>query len=253
MKKILLTAGVLTALASGSVMAADLGRAPVRQVYSPPVVAVPYAFSWTGCYVGGNGGGIWAHRDWNDPVFGSGSFGSQTVSGGLGGVQVGCNYQRGSWVLGVQGDWDWSSAKGDTVNGRFPFITDHSEIKSLASLTLRTGYAWDRFLGYVKGGGAWLKSDLSFQVAGATTGTASDNREGWTIGVGGEYAFSEWLTGFVEWDYYQFRANTTSLACAGCVFTGPAAGLTTLPVEFKTNINVVKAGVNIKFGPTTRW
>jgi hypothetical protein len=30
-----------------------------------------------------------------------------------------------------------------------------SNTKSLASVTGRVGYAWDRFLGYVKGGGAF--------------------------------------------------------------------------------------------------
>lgn len=26
----------------------------------PPIVAV---YNWTGCYVGGNGGGLWGHKD----------------------------------------------------------------------------------------------------------------------------------------------------------------------------------------------
>src|SRR5690242_14459127 len=164
MKNILCAAGVLTALACGPVMATDLGLPP--RPYAAPIAAVPpvYGYTWTGCYVGGNGGGLWATRDWNDPQFGLGSFGSQTVSGALGGIQAGCDYQRGHWVLGVAGDWDWASAKSDNVNNVFPFVTNHSEIKSLASLTLRTGYAWDRFFGYVKGGGAWMRSDLSLLV-----------------------------------------------------------------------------------------
>ena len=74
-----------------------------------------------------------------------------TASGGLGGVQAGCNYQVGRWVLGAQGDWDWTSATASTANPAFPLFTDQSDTKSLASLTLRTGYAgWDRFLLYVK-------------------------------------------------------------------------------------------------------
>jgi len=204
--------------------------------------------------VGGNGGGLWAHRDWDDPQFGLGSFGSQTVSGGLGGFQFGCNYQVRNWVLGVQGDWDWTSAKSDNINNVFPFVTDHSEIKWLASLTLRTGYAWDRFFGYVKGGGAWMRSDISLQAPTFTTATATENRDGWTMGVGGEYAFSDWLTGFVEYDYYNFRRdnNSVAFACATCGFVVPAGTITTLPVQLKTQINVVKVGLNVKFGPTTR-
>jgi outer membrane immunogenic protein len=167
-------------------------------------------YSWTGCYVGGNGGGIWAKTEWNDTVFGS--FGDSTASGGLGGLQVGCNYQAGAWVFGVQGDYDWANAKTDNTNvfltANFPGfgpIVNHTEIKSIASVTGRVGYALDRFLVYGKGGGAWVRADHSFLVGGATVASSSDSsRGGWTAGVGGEYAFNNWLTGFVEWDYYKF-------------------------------------------------
>src|SRR5262245_34851186 len=247
MKKFLLPAGLFTALAFGPAMGADLG---VRPVYEPvPVVAVPH-YTWTGCYVGGNGGWLWIHRDWTDPAFGRGDYGSHTASGGLGGVQAGCNYQVGHWVLGVQGDWDWAKATATNVNAVFPLVTDQSQVKSLASLTFRTGYAWDRFFGYVKGGGAWLKSDYSVQFPGATVATVTTTREGWTVGVGGEYAFAPWLTGFIEYDYYNFRRNRDSFTflCTTCGVIGP-----TFPVTVTTNINVVKAGLNLKIGPGVRW
>ena len=76
-------------------------------------------------------------------------------------------------------------------------------MKSLASVTGRLGYAWDRFLGYVKGGGAWENDDHFFTDA-INTGTASLTRSGWTVGIGGEYAFTNFVSGFVEYDYYDF-------------------------------------------------
>jgi outer membrane immunogenic protein len=144
----------------------------------------------------------WSIRSskWRDPA----------QRGALGGVQAGCNYQIAHWVFGVQGDWDWSSASNSNANTVFPLFTDQSNTKSLASLTLRTGYAWDRFLLYVKGGGAWLRTDFTLQGPAAVFPTVSDTRNGWTIGVGGEYAFLDWLTGFIEGDYYGFRNNSTS-------------------------------------------
>ncbi len=117
MKQFLLAAAVLTASLSGPALAADLARPRAHAVYGPAVAL----YNWTGCYVGGNGGGFWARRDWSNPVFGGGGFGDETASGGLGGVQVGCNYQIGQWVLGVQGDWDWISATSSTANIAFPF------------------------------------------------------------------------------------------------------------------------------------
>jgi len=50
----------------------------------------------------------------------------------------------------------------------------------LASVTGRIGYAWDRFLGYVKLGGAFQRSTYSLLVAGLTGATASETRFGWT-------------------------------------------------------------------------
>jgi outer membrane immunogenic protein len=250
MKKFLLVAGALTAFFAGPATAADLGRPAPAPVYVPQVVAAPLFYRWTGCYIGGNGGGIWAHRDWSDPLLGSGDFGSETASGGLGGFQAGCDYQASRWVLGVAGDWDWASARNSHANPVFPLLTHESKIKSLASLTFRTGYAWDRFLMYVKGGGAWLQSDFNLQAAGTTFSTVSDTRRGWTVGVGGEYAFSDWLSAFVEYDYYRFRDSTANLDCTLAV---PCGGLTPLPVNVDTNVNVVKAGLNLRFGPGVRW
>src|SRR5260370_13718140 len=124
MRKFLLAAAFVTASISGPALAADLARpAPVYRPAPVPYVAF---YTWTGCYVGGNGGGFWARRDWSDPVFGRGDFGNQTASGGLGGVQAGCNYQVARWVLGVHGDWDWASATSSNANTVVPLCTDHA-------------------------------------------------------------------------------------------------------------------------------
>jgi len=242
MKRLLLAGLAATTLFGGSAIAADLARpAPV---YAPPPVLVPL-FTWTGCYVGGNAGGIWAHTDANDTFVGD--FGTNTGSGAIGGVQGGCNYQVSAWVFGIQGDYDWTNANNNTGNVIFPALTDQSQIKELASVTGRVGYSWNRFLAYAKGGGAWLQSKYNVQFGGTNVVTASTTNTGWTVGVGGEYAFLNWLTGFVEYDYYNFsNSNSNALVCTPVVCGGVAAfgnvGLT-------TNVNVVKAGLNFKFGP----
>ena len=241
MKKLLLTT-VAAALLGGSAIAADLARpAPI---YAAPPVIVPL-FTWTGCYVGGNIGGIWARSDWNDATLGD--FGTSSATGALGGLQTGCNYQVGRWVLGIQGDYDWTNANNNNVVPLFPVVTDQTRIKSLASVTGRAGYAfWDnRFLGYVKAGGAWEQGDFSFQVGTVPVTTASATQSGWTLGIGGEYAFLNWLTGFIEYDYYRFGStNPSPLVCtpALCGFAANNVGIT-------SNVNVLKAGLNFKFVP----
>ena len=100
MKRFLLAAAAVTASLAVPAQAADLAR-PAPPVYAPPppIIAV---FTWTGCYVGGNGGGIWSHKTFTNTNFipglvpvvpgfravaaGGTDFGSQTVSGGLGGA-----------------------------------------------------------------------------------------------------------------------------------------------------------------------
>jgi outer membrane immunogenic protein len=225
--KLLLLAGLAaTALFGGSAGAAELAKPPI---YPPSAAAIAY-FSWTGCYVGGNVGGLWTKEDFSDPIFGIDVV-SHTAGGILGGVQAGCNYQGVSnWVLGIQGDYDWTNASGNNAAAvGFP-VTNQSQVRSLASVTARVGYAWDRFVGYVKSGGAWQRSNYNVLFGGLTVATGNATRSGWTLGVGGEYAFLNWLTGFVEYDYYGFDAATNTLS--------PTV----------TNSNVVKAGLNFKFG-----
>jgi len=269
MKKLALAGTALAVLFGGSAMAADLAVRPPPPVYRPVPVVVPI-FTWTGCYVGGNGGGVWVDKDYTLTtaavgLVGYGPFvpvgsglGSHTASGGIGGLQAGCNYQAGGFVVGIQGDYDWMSASASHTD---PFLVGtslSSTSKSLASVTGRVGYAWDRFLGYVKAGGAWEKDDYTivgppaFLAAdGVTvipfgTATASETRGGWTVGVGAEYAFTNWLTGFVEYDYYGFGTKTVN-------FVAPAAPFGFANIDIKENKNVVKVGLNVKFGPGFGW
>src|SRR5581483_8551970 len=239
MKKIMIAATALAVLGGSSAFAADL---PVR--YSPPPAApvVVSYYSWTGCYIGGNVGGMWVKKDWTDAdplsaTFGQ-SFGSHDPSGWLGGAQAGCNYQVGGWVFGIQGDYDWASAEASNGNVLFPGFTDTSKVKSLASVTGRIGYAWDRFLGYVKGGGAWERDD--YIVTGPFfIATGSETRSGWTVGIGGEYAFTNNLSGFIEYDWYGFGTKTVA-------FVDNFGG--TFPVDIKESKSVLKVGLNYKFG-----
>src|SRR5258708_39828599 len=109
MKKVLLTGTALLTLISGSAMAADLrpARGPAPVYTKAPMMAP--AFSWTGCYIGGNVGGLWAKKDWTDAATGFGES-SVSINSWLAGAQVGCNYQVSTWVFGVQGDYDWTNA-----------------------------------------------------------------------------------------------------------------------------------------------
>jgi outer membrane immunogenic protein len=140
-------------LISAPAFAADMA------VKAPPLAAVAPVplYNWTSCYVGGDGGGLWAHKDWTNVTPGgpNGASGGHNVDGGIGGVQVGCDYQAYSnFVVGLQGNYGFTNAKGSNVNQLALGILDQTQIKSLAGVSARFGYAVDRFLAYVKAGGA---------------------------------------------------------------------------------------------------
>jgi outer membrane immunogenic protein len=81
--------------------------------------------------------------------------------------------------------------------------------------------------------------------------STSDTRSGWTVGVGGEYAFLDWLTGFIEYDHYGFRDNDNGRF--GCGFACPVGTFGAFPSDFRTDVDVVKAGLNVKFGGYTGY
>ena len=99
MKNVLLPAVALVGLTAGA-MAADI---PMRAAPPPaPVMAVLPAFTWTGLYVGVNGGV--AFQDENRRRGGRGGGRGGDDSSILGGGQIGYNMQFGMFVAGVEAD-----------------------------------------------------------------------------------------------------------------------------------------------------
>ena len=89
-------------------LAADLPR----PVYKAPAYVADPIFSWTGFYIGANAGYGFGKSDWDFPAGPSTS-----PKGFVGGAQLGYNYQIGSFVFGLEGDYDYSAMKGDTACG----------------------------------------------------------------------------------------------------------------------------------------
>ena len=110
--KLLAAVSVGALIVSGTAHAADL-HIPTKA----PVVTAP-VFSWTGCYVGAHGGWGWARPDVAEfnTSFGVTYSNGLDAHGGLGGVQVGCNYQFSpNWVVGIQGDIAAADIQGSTI------------------------------------------------------------------------------------------------------------------------------------------
>jgi outer membrane immunogenic protein len=225
-----------------------LARPAIAADFADPVYGAPPVWHWTGCYAGGHAGGLggssekWIVRTPGGDFQGQ-SLGGHDVDSFIGGVQAGCDYQfAGGIVIGIQGDHGWTNAGGSHPSTREFGVSYHSKVESLTSVTGRIGYAWDRYLGYFKGGGAWEEVDYSAStIITGTAYRASDTRSGWTIGAGGEYAFSKHLSVFVEYTYYDFGTEDFRL-------TPQLVGLRPGFVDIEETANVVRAGVNLRFG-----
>jgi outer membrane immunogenic protein len=219
MKRLCLALIGLMAL-TGTAAAADMAR-PVPYYKAPPAYA-PY--SWTGFYVGLNGGGAFGNSNWD-------STGNRNISGGLVGGTVGYNYQWGRAVFGVEGDIDWADINGSTNNG-CPLGCKTSDTW-LSTVRGRIGYAADRFMPFVTGGAAF--GDIRASTPGFAA--SSSTNAGWTLGGGLEGAITQNWTAKVEYLYVDLGKFNCGLNCG--------AGFVNDNVSFHTNI--LRAGVNYKF------
>jgi len=210
---------------SFSAQAADIPHPVFKGVH--PVIAY---YNWTGFYVGVNGGYGWGTSNWSAiPTA------NNKPKGWLAGGTVGYNYQTGSIVWGVEADWDWSNVKGTATCA--PGVICSTEDRWLATVRGRLGYAFDRWLPYVTGGGAFgnVRASINVPTFGFMD-SASKNLFGWTIGAGIEYAFLSNWSAKLEYLYVDL----------GSFNTGPLPLVNN--VSFKENI--LRVGLNYKFsGP----
>ena len=156
------------------------------------------AFSWTGFYVGGDGGYGYATSSGTSvsPGFGTVPY-SFNVHGPIAGRIVGGNYQMGQLVLGAEADWQWADLTGNS--GAVGGLTMATTVKSYGSARGRFGFAVDHWLFFGTAGWAWGTWSTSYTPIGFTSSDSS--HAGWTAGAGLEYAFTNNLLGRVEYRY----------------------------------------------------
>jgi len=233
--KLLSTIGFMAALPvlmSAPVSAADLPR-------KAPVPVPVYAYNWTGFYIGGHIGGAWADRCLTVTSANFAGSGCDDTSGWLGGGQIGFNVQTGQFVFGVEFSGSFSDIGGGNRTGTFPGgASFSSDGKSLLLLTGRVGYAFDRALIYVTGGGAWARNNIEFNNGAGLVRDADFDRQGWTIGAGFEYAFAgNWsLAG--QYNFVDLGDKNVSLAFPATTVTG----------HVKSEVHIATLRLNYRFG-----
>ena len=247
------------------VLAADMA------VKAPPPAPAPIV-SWTGFYIGANAGGGWAHTEWQDNHFstcpGNSAFAAATCdipqksNSFIGGGQIGVRWQTGQWVLGLEGTADYANFKSTIIDpaaaaAAFLFLNDTTKLQDLYTATAQVGIAWDRLLGYVKGG--WAGSRLTRFTINTVPGDVfqggpvSQQANGWTVGTGIEYRLTS-LPNFsvgLEYDYIHLDAGNVATCASGGLnfFCGGGLGGTQplLYNGFHANVNEVLARANYTF------
>jgi outer membrane immunogenic protein len=199
-------------------------------------------YSWTGIYVGGQGGFGEARSNFEFTNFFGTGVADQVhwpISGGFVGGMVGANYQVGAIVLGVQAEYNWADINGEQFDN---FGLLHSaKLDNFGSVDGRVGVAIGRALGYVIGGWAWgdPRQKVQFGIGGPVESFDGGKDNGWDLGFGLEYAFWGGWTGRLEYRHYDF----------GSVSQPTLLGTPFLAHEEKMErVDTARLGIAYKFG-----
>jgi outer membrane immunogenic protein len=188
---------------------------------APMAFEAPAEFSWTGFHIGGNIGGIKFHKMDNALK------NEKNPIATIGGIQAGYDHQFGSLVLGLEGDANFSAGPVAKI-GDFKTSVDR-----MFTVRGRAGYAADRTLLYVTGG--WTNLRLKPNKALKAEGLKAQNRNGWNIGGGLEYALTDNLSARAEYLYSNLPKVKEVVDGQKIVTAG------------KVESSMVRVGLNYKF------
>jgi opacity protein-like surface antigen len=135
---------------------------------------------------------------------------SQTMTGWIGGGQLGANFQYNHTVFGFEVDAGASSQKtsSNTLTASMP---------SFATARGRIGYAYDRLQYYLTGGAGYVQFSSSGTTTAPVTGTpvsttGTSRRTAWVAGAGSESAVTPNVILRCEFLYLQLLDTTQNSA-----------------------------------------
>jgi outer membrane immunogenic protein len=204
---------------------------------SPPPTPMPAYYNWTGLYIGLNAG--YAAATVAEAVAGGGLDGSGNVRvpAGIGGAQIGYNYQFSAMVVGFEADFDGTMAtkSSATITGAAGTTSGTVQIPWIGTLRGRVGYAFDRFLVYATAGGAATQLNATVNAGAIGSATSTHTAGAWTVGGGLEAAITDNLSARVE--YLYLNTGNITVAQVGSPF---------VTVTGRVQDNLVRAGLNYR-------
>jgi outer membrane immunogenic protein len=277
-------AAVVCALA-GITAASAADMAPRMYTKAPVPAAIVY--DWTGFYIGGNVGYSWGRASTDGDLAGTQNVsvfrtagptlvsstdtvlatvpltGRANVNGVIGGGQAGYNWQRGTWLFGLEADIQGSDERGSAdvciVAGcaiGTGILTANYKLDWFGTARGRVGFLpTERVLIYATGGLAFGEVSATAPLIPLSWGST---RAGWTVGAGAEAAIDNNWSVKLEYLYMDLRTIGSSGASATTVTNAlntPRTGFntvttTTLTSVFNTRFtdNILRVGVNYRFG-----
>jgi outer membrane immunogenic protein len=271
MKKFVVAAAVAALGFVGVASAADM---PTKV----PVMAAPTpVFSWTGVYLGAQGGAAWWRLTSNEKAtIGNNSLtyaNSTKDTSGEAGIYGGYNYQFSQgFILGGEADFNWTHLSGVTP----PFeLTSSAPCGSAGASTQicvgpvtsnvrwygtvrgTVGHTAGPLLLYATGGLAY--GEVEHSVAGTLRVTTvnlppfsvdeSAVRYGWTVGLGAAAKVTDKISLRLQWNYVDLGRHTV-FAASGSVLPGgqgPAVPFSVSVKEDRIAFNTIRAGLAFHF------
>jgi outer membrane immunogenic protein len=224
MKSILL--GVAVALVVGTTaFAADMPVKAAPMAPPPP--------TWTGTYVGLNGGYGWGTS--RISVFrGTATTGDYDIQGGIAGVTYGGNWQAGHIVLGFESDLDWADiSRSVSLPGICASTICFTKTKWLSTERLRAGWDFNGWLVYGTLGAAFGRVEAGQGIGCAPTLCGERTRVGWAAGVGVETMF--WRAWSAKLEYLHYDLGEAINSNPG------------IPITALDRGDIVRAGINYHF------
>jgi outer membrane immunogenic protein len=155
-----------------------------------------------------------------------------------GGFLAGYNYQMDDFVLGVEGDYAFG---GETASNEEPDEMTFMSFDSIATLRMRAGIAFDDTLVYATGGVAFIDTTFSSTDAPTGSGLSVEDSQwltGYAVGGGIEHAFTDVISGRLEYMYIGAPNATYEID------NGTAAGI--VEQEFES-IHTIRAALTYNF------
>ena len=248
MKRTLIASALALGLHAGTAAAADFPVAPA----GPPWAPLP--ITWTGFYIGVNGGGARSDNTATYAVTSGFASASFTDTSAIGGAQVGFNWQMASLVVGVEIDvdgrnWSRSATSAPMAGNAIDLVTLSQTENWFGTVRGRLGVAFGDALFYATGGAAAGEVEHGFTEFRTTTGETrslidSPTRVGWVVGAGAEYRVWRNVSVGVEYLHIDL-GNTTLINDASTVGT---LAFPTSQATFTDRSDIVRARLNWLFG-----